>query len=113
MELWQLYLLEVAPNFATTVSVVGFVCAFLCALALFVLYVEKMGDETRPRLKKAIAVSLLAVLAGGLVPSGQGMYRIVGGYYVTNLENISELPKNALGAANAFLKRYAEDEAEQ
>lgn len=41
----------------------------------------------------------------GGFPKASQMNMIVGGYYVTNLENIDKLPPNILKAANKYLEK--------
>lgn len=43
-----------------------------------------------------------------LLPSERQMYVMAGAYAVTNIEGIKNLPENAVGAANAWLKRLGD-----
>lgn len=53
-----------------------------------------------------------AYLAAGLLfvalPSERQMYVMAGAYVVTNIDGIGNLPDNAVGAANAWLKKLGE-----
>mgnify|MGYP000641447084 FL=1 len=47
-----------------------------------------------------------------LVPSEKALYYMIGGYYVTNVEGIKDLPPTAVKAANQFLNDYIEEKKE-
>ncbi len=50
---------------------------------------------------------ILALVLLIAAPDRKDIYMILGGYYVTNSEQIKQLPDNVLGAVNTFMHEYA------
>lgn len=50
----------------------------------------------------------LAAVVFVILPSERQMYVMAGAYAVTNIDGIAKLPENAVGAANAWLKRLGD-----
>jgi hypothetical protein len=44
-----------------------------------------------------------------IIPREKQMYTILGGYAVTNIEGVNQLPANIVNAANAYLGKVAGD----
>lgn len=116
MSIFTLYLLTILDG----IDVITFLGALMGILfgggALFMYLVESASvykDEASLAIaKKAksilIPIGIISLLLHVLIPTTDQAIKIVGGYYVTNLEDIDKLPKNAINAANQFLESYAE-----
>ena len=124
MELWQLWLLFVVPEIAGFINILSvalvFVGTFVLIFFNILLRIEQAKTHpdkqdvctTKAFLKFMIRLYIgLCVLAtlSSLVPTKDDAIKIVGGYYITNIENIDNLPPNAVKAANKFIEEYLED----
>lgn len=121
MELWQLYLLVTAPK-----AILGF-C--LCAAMLVALGVRRIcivsdhksdlnlhakypdtyehpGDKPTLNPAPYFAGAFVSILLALATPTANHLYTIVGGYYITNIEDMKDLPPNVVKAANKFLKDF-------
>lgn len=118
MELWQLYLLMTLPEFAVAFGIVCFVVG-LFTIGMIIAALVNHGDSYQEgdrdwtrflQYKKAAKMGLTACVVTGFlaaaIPTSKALYTIVGGYYVTNLDGIKDLPPNVVAAANNFLKKY-------
>lgn len=125
MELWQIWLLFVVPEIASFVNVISVIFTSIVAFALIgacVLLCLKRSktrpDEgyinaTKAFLKFLIPLYVIVcvvALLSSLVPTKSDIIKIVGGYYITNIENLDKLPPNAVKAANKFLDDYFKSE---
>ena len=126
MELWQLYLITVMPGYfsiAAAITLVGGVgLSILWIIQNIIIRTEGVELRDNPdygplkrQIEKATIISKMVkwpamiLLCIGLIlaafPKASQMNMIVGGYYVTNLENINKLPPNILKAANKYLEK--------
>lgn len=109
MSLWLLYLIEVLPNLRTVLIIIGLPLA--CGAAIFTLAGIYDEDPKYYKLgaKRLAPICLACWLIAALIPSTTGMYRIIGGYFVTDIEGIEKLPPAVVDAAEAWLKSVAKD----
>ncbi len=123
MELWQLWLLFTVPAIAIFVSVISVSIVFIGTILLLFLGSKLCYDkaskqcddvpETKALLKFLVptySVFCVIALLSALVPTKDDAMKIVGGYYITNIENIDNLPPNIVKAVNKFIEEYLEDE---
>ena len=114
MDLFTLYaifaLINLGPWFKGASFLIGFTT--FCLLFAGAVFME---GEIKPLVKYGICgfvLTLLSSLVSVLIPKEDQMWYIVGGYAVTNVEGIQELPENIVGAANAFLEKYQPEATE-
>jgi hypothetical protein len=60
--------------------------------------------------KKVGVYAIVFALISSALPSERQLKYILGGYVVTNIVGLNELPPNIIKAANKFLEDYAVDE---
>ena len=119
MDAWLLYIFLVAlPNLTSAVKVSILVCGVLLA-GLIIGYFVSLGDDTpeiHTKVKKflKIAASSFAVFFIIIVlsPSRSQIVYLIGGYYVTNIEEIGDIPPNLVRAANKFLEDFSVEQPE-
>ena len=121
MDLFTLYaifaLINLGGWFKGIAVIIG-ISFLLTAPALIIAGCDNKGDGFYyfNKLKTWIIFSavlvVLSSLASVLIPDEEQMWYIVGGYAVTNVEGIQELPENIVGAANAFLEKYQPEATE-
>lgn len=80
---------------------------------MIITYVEpdhrtfhKVGPGLSKVTKWYAGVAAVLLVLYMITPTKQTAYLMIGGYAVTNVEGIKELPANVVGAANHFLKEY-------
>src|SRR5579872_6900306 len=82
------------------------------AFILFFCYVESAEDETIIMIHKGVKkCAWLAIILGlftNMMPTNKDLAIILGGYYVTNSEEVKKLPNNVVHAMNDFLSQYAD-----
>ena len=114
LTLWAIFTL---PAVANNLQVIVFLAVALFGVGL-VGYAACLSDDGEDVAKvipvwKVSKPWLIAasILWGVLlfVPSEKAMKYIIGGYLVTNIEHIDELPPNLVKAANRFLEEYTEE----
>jgi hypothetical protein len=104
MSLFALYLLIMLDR--VEYLFVGIMLSIvLITFMLSVIYAEDIGKVVKV-LKRGFAGFLTAMLLMTLIPNTKQAMLIVGGYYVTNLEDINKLPDNTVRAINTFLEEY-------
>lgn len=127
MTMFQLYILtrcqHINDMLCQAVAFLAGLVALICAISIL-RYVFIQLDEYRqvvkdekvaavkktswPLLKRtAILLTIVSILAP-LVPNNRDLYVMIGGYYVTNNDEIKKMPNNVLKAANNFLEEFAE-----
>ena len=67
---------------------------------------RKMGPGLSKVTKWYAGVAAVLMVLYIITPTKQTAYLMIGGYAVTNVEGIKELPANVIGAANHFLEEY-------
>lgn len=115
MSLFTLWLLTVIPALGTFFQTLAIIALITCGLAFLGWAVSLTEDPdgafnrcTNKFKTFAMVIAIVSGLLSALIPNERGIYLILGGYYVTNTEEIRELPENVVGAANAWLKNYKE-----
>lgn len=123
MQLWQLYLLTRLDSFSDITMIFGLICTislFLLILMHICSSCSEQGDYNykdnmaikkgvTPYLKALIIIAPLLLLFHVLTPTKKDAFLIVGGYYLTNNQEVMQLPTNVALAANAFLKDYSNE----
>jgi len=113
MSIFELYLIF------TVVPALGGFAVFMLIAGGFIggatfLFYEEMVKGIGSRV--ALLISILkysipvAVVIVVFLPNEAQMKYIIGGSYVTNIENIEKLPPNMIDAANKFLEKMNEAE---
>ncbi len=120
MEMWQLYLMVTLPGVSKMLGLFGFILFLVGGILLILKIVAGHDSSTNAKEfteivgRKALVgfcVGVLMLILTAAIPSKSGVYTLIGGYYVTNLDGIKNLPPAALKAANRFLENYAESKA--
>lgn len=115
MSLFTLWLVFVLPEFVSGIQALSVIGLVILAVVFGVMGLAVLFEDMKPETYNtawskvkgiAIAAVLLAIL-GGMVPSTDAMKYIIGGYFVTNIETIDQLPPNIVKAANKFLEEYS------
>lgn len=109
MSLFELYIISVLPRIGCFLFFGG---GILLAILVFCSIFKIIEDITPPPLKYyklwlSIVFSLFFIST--VIPSERQMYFIAGGYIVTNIDGIKDLPPNLVGAANDFLKNLSKE----
>ncbi len=112
MEIWELYLL-------TRLDAVGIalgITIILTSMTLTASWLVSHGACTTEDkalfgkiIWKVLPVLVVCVLMQIILPTSKQAYTILGGHYVTNIENVEKLSPNMVKAANKFLEVYVED----
>lgn len=103
-----------AFNVVAVLSLVGFVVA--TALFLVLTTAEDLWtdqDWTRGARKWGIRVASVCFLFTAIAivsPSEEQLQKIIGGYVVTNIEGIEQLPENLVDYANKFLEGESQED---
>ena len=125
MSIWLLWVLEILPDLGKLFTALGLIGTFISSLALLYCFVlmstegnyfsgeRKFAKKVFPAVKKLFTVLVVSLVVGTCSPSSEGIYRIMGGYFVTNIEGIEKLPENVVGAANKFLEEFNEEKEEE
>jgi hypothetical protein len=117
MSIWLLYLITILPNVGEVLgAIVVISLALLIVVGIMISAVESPSESldkwlafSESKVKYIILIIILAVI----IPSEKQMYTILGGYAVTNIEGVNQLPANIVNAANAYLGKVAEDMKEK
>ena len=123
MSLFTLYLLtrleELKYFFKDTIGLsmgLTVTCAIMFGIVCFAGAINNDWDEdgytnmrkiTRKYFTRLSILTVFLMFFNVLVPNNKQAAFIVGGYYVTNNEDIKKLPNNIIAASNAFLSEYA------
>lgn len=125
MDFWLLYLITRTGQIHELCAIMGILGMIISligyALAVFGKTQQgKYDEETRqfgtqllPYTTKGIKVCLIPLLLSFALPSTNDWKLIVGGYYVTNIQGIEQLPPDIVLAAHKFLKEYGDTEKEK
>lgn len=130
MSLWIIYFLVMIPGIKTMIGeglaptgiVLIVATLILCAFTVgggFLGYLNGAKPEEKKEtsagvvsgwkyLRRTGYAYALAALFFVILPSEKQMYVMAGAYTVSNINGIASLPENAVGAANAWLKRLAD-----
>lgn len=117
MSLFELYVLFVlVPALGSLGSIVTTVSLMLLGVGCFItLIVSAEGEfeDTIPYWKKSVKYLGIPLVVGALLllaPDEKQVKFLAGGYVVTNVEGIAELPENIVESANTFLKSIADEQ---
>ena len=117
MSLFELYALFVlVPALSSIGSTIMTISLILVGVGLFITLIaaaEGDFDEVVPYWKrgiKYIGVPLVVGILLSLAPDEKQVKFLAGGYVVTNVEGIAELPENIVESANTFLKSIADEQ---
>ncbi len=111
MTFWLLYIIVILPSVSLTFGVIA-ACSIIIILGLICDYTMCLTNckERRPRMIKigkiAGAIFLVSIIITTILPNHGQMYSLVGGYYVINMEGVSDLPPKVVAAMNTFLDTY-------
>lgn len=115
MSLFTLYILtrlDAFHGYFIFLSILSGVVLIAITIATFACYAENEKEETKKMvigwLKKALIIFISISALVNFTPTNKDLTIILGGYYVTNSEQIKELPDNVVGAINSFLGEYAD-----
>lgn len=134
MSIWIIYLLVMIPSIKQMIGesltpagialiVIGGILTATTLASAILQYLgdgatkketPSTGEKIKPSptawtyLRRAGYAYALAALVFVTLPSERQMYVMAGAYAVTNIEGISKLPENAVGAANAWLERLSQ-----
>ena len=117
MELSTLYWILILPNLGSVISGlawVGLIVFVIGSGVAFMIFDMDRENEKKKgillAMKKFIPAFVAAILITDFIPTEKQMMYMIGGYAVTNVENIEKLPKNVVNAANKFLEQYSDKE---
>lgn len=114
MSFWLLYLITILPNigavfaFIMLFSGIAIILSGIAYCAAEVDGLTKWSALCRRNIRIAILIVIISSPVTILIPSATQMYTLVGGYYVINLEGMSDLPPKVVEAMNTFLSTYVE-----
>ena len=117
MSIFLLWLLiTVLPGLDWLTGLFGFlswIAVFILSGVTCFVYIDADDDDrekTLPFVKTAWKViaplAITLPLLAACIPDNDEMKYIVGGYFVTNIETVNELPENIVKSANKFLEDY-------
>ena len=114
MSIWLLWLIIVAipgiPMFFMSVTITLVFTQIICGVTI----TDDHPFVIVPWVTKSLFCSVsLLFLAFAFVPTKEEMTYIVGGYFVTNVEDIEKLPPNLVKSANKFLEDYTTQEPKE
>jgi len=105
MSLFLIYMLVIMPTIGVAIAVIGFFGAVAGAICYALSY-DKGCWWYGKRYTRYMWIFGTIWIIGLLIPTQDQMKYVVGGYVVTNVEGIQDLPKNVMGAANKFLEDF-------
>ena len=117
MDISTLYWILILPNLGNWFAIIGSLLSMalggiIIAAAVSIDCTYHDDDKisrlrkTRDKAVKAFIIPIIFFLISSFIPSSKQMMYLIGGYAVTNVENIDKLPKNVVNAANKFLETY-------
>lgn len=116
MSMFELYALFVLlPAIGTIGGTVSFISGVAICILCFVYMVssehelDQFGHKIKTTLRVFVPIFTVAILLS-LAPSERQVKFLAGGYVVTNVEGISELPENIVESANTFLKSITDEQ---
>lgn len=121
LSLYTLFiLLPQLHSIAPLWCVLAIISGIAMAITLGINQDSSCDSETRAvglffytKLKRVFLVSSIMFFVSLFSPSREDVYYLVGGYAVTNSQEVVKLPENIVGAANAFLENYKNSIAPQ
>lgn len=117
MSMWELYWLTRLHPVGKFFGLLAFV--FFVILMILAFYMtcrsadgEDIKDESQV-FKKVVICTLFCSFAAILTPSNKDIAIILGGYWVSNSEEVKKLPVNVVKTVNDFLEKYQDDEEKE
>lgn len=117
MSVWELYwLTRLGPihDFLKLISVLSGLTIVLPLVGYIMCVIEDASKEVTDLVKKFLIVFSVVLTLSSLgqlfVPSNKDLTIILGGYWVTNSEEVKKLPENVAKTINDFLEKYQDDE---
>lgn len=121
MDLLTTYLIVMLPSLGDVLGIIS-LCLAITLVTLFVMkcFAASYPDDAAEKAyliwfkalhkKTLTAIIILMSVVAVAIPSQGQWYTLIGGYYVTNIDGISDLPPNIVDAANKFLENYTPPE---
>lgn len=119
MDIWLLYLLIVLfPGINTLFKAVFIISCVVLVVSVIIFLIwhcaeadtsgdhEKVNEYMGKFAKWFIPIYLVVCCVFVAAPSARQIAYLVGGYFVTNAEDIENLPPNMIKAANKFLEDF-------
>lgn len=106
------FLLTLLPNMDMAIDIsIGIlvVAAVVFAICYSVEFDDKSKEPYLKFLKNMITALIYLIILGVFVPGKEQIVTMVGGYAVTNDQEMKKLPDNILKAANTYLERMTVD----
>lgn len=115
MEFFTLYLIVIAANWVGLFSMIGGIAMFSGFIMLVFLYLPLLGDNCRTNAENAqlktskwltpllLIMGFMFLGIGALIPDWEQMKLLIGGYYITNIDGIEDLPANVVEMINGFI----------
>lgn len=125
MDFWMLYWIVMLPTiggFLGGMAWAAVVASTIASIFAFCAANERTTEEKdkpywlRLRTMFLMRVAIPAFFVGTLavfIPNDRQLAYIIGGYFVTNIEGVAELPDNTVRAMNEYLKRYYDSQIEK
>ncbi len=113
MTFWLLYIIVMLPSVGSLflhIAAASTVAIAIFSVAFFMATAEESPAEWirlwKRNIKIAVVVFIISLPIGLTIPTTHQMYSLVGGYYVINMEGVSDLPPKVVAAMNTFLDTY-------
>jgi hypothetical protein len=125
MSIWLFYLMTRTGDLHEALQFLGLLTSLGCGAGTVITGIMKSSKsswdqndakacaEIYPAAVKGLKYGLLALVISCLIPTTKDWYVLIGGYAVTHVEGIGDLPANVVGAANEFLKQYQPEEKKE
>lgn len=115
MDLFTLYLITILDGLNGIFRVGLFVgLAAVPTIVLTDLVINERVPNYFKRYLRTYVVSMVVVgLLSAVTPTTNQAFMIMGGYYVTNIDDIEKLPPNVIKAANGFIENYLNEEEDE
>ena len=120
MSLWMLYIIIVlVPSIssaATGILIAGFIIGVIAISIGPVVFMEMENEfvaTAKTFIKPYIYIMGISAIICVVAPDREDMAYMVGGYFVTNVEQVEKLPDNLVNAANRYLEDYGNKDSDQ
>ncbi len=119
MSFWEIYVLTILPGFIEPLGVIAFFSGMISLFLISGVLASIMGELSVDKEKNAMLGKMLrkwayvtlplcifSMFSAKMIPSEKQMAFIVGGYMLTNIQGIKDLPPNLVKAMNTALDEY-------
>lgn len=115
MNAWTLYLITAADSIVTATSIIGVIGGVATIIFWVVYKICEHEDDDFKLVARSIrntlfTAALPCLLLAILVPSTKQLTAIIGVSYLTQVDQIGNLPPKAVKALNKLLNEYIKDE---